>query len=647
MCGICGKINTDGKEIPRKLIQLMSSALSHRGPDDEGIYLNIPAAGSGRPLVSVGLGHRRLSIIDLTKAGNQPMTNENKSIWMVFNGEIYNYKNLRKGLERQGHHFASQTDCEVIIHLFEEEGISCLKRLNGMFAFALWDHKLQTLYLCRDRLGIKPLVYYWDGTSLIFASEIKSILCDSGVSKEMDWDALNLYLTFNYIPAPYTIFKNIKKLAPGSYLAARNKNVEVHQYWDIDRDQKNAENKHGSIEICKKKLCDLLEDAVRMQLIADVPLGAFLSGGIDSSIIVGIMSRISNSAVNTYSIGYKDMPLFDETRFSREVAEFNHTNHHEILLTSQDVLSVVPEVLRSFDEPFADSSAIPTYVVSRETKKHVKVALSGDGGDELFAGYRMYAGEYWYSRYQWFPRMIRKNIFEPLLLSLPDSRDKNLLEHIRIIKKFASGAKEKFEERFYAWNEIFSKNVRENILKKDHQELESMNYDFGKEMVCEMLNSFAGDRINRMLYVDLKNSLPNDMLTKVDLMSMKNALEVRVPFLDHRLVEFVFQLPGNLKLKGRTGKYILREAFKDILPPIFHKRAKQSFEMPISQWLKSDLKFLIHEYLAREKIERQGIFHYHPIEKLIRDLFSNRSDTSWHIWNLIVFQAWYSRYFGP
>jgi asparagine synthase (glutamine-hydrolysing) len=242
--------------------------------------------------------------------------------------------------------------------------------------------------------------------------------------------------------------------------------------------------------------------------------------------------------------------------------------------------------------------------------------------------------------------MIRKNIFEPLLLSLPDSRDKNLLEYIRRIKKFAAGAKEKYEERFYAWNEIFSKKVRENILKKNNQELESMNFDFGKEMVCEIINSYASDRINRMLYVDLKNSLPNDMLTKVDLMSMKNALEVRVPFLDHRLVEFVFQLPGNLKLKGRTGKYILREAFKDILPPILLKRAKQGFEMPISQWLKSDLKFLIHEYLAREKIERQGIFHYHPIEKLIRDLFSNRSDTSWHIWNLIVFQAWYSRYFG-
>jgi asparagine synthase (glutamine-hydrolysing) len=644
MCGICGKINIDGKEIPQKLIQLMSSVLSHRGPDDEGVYLNNPSEGKGHPSVSVGLGHRRLSIIDLTKAGTQPMSNEAGTIWMVFNGEIYNYRNLRKGLERQGHHFASQTDCEVMIHLYEEEGISCLKSLNGMFAFALWDSLAQTLFLCRDRLGIKPLVYSWNGASLVFASEIKSILCDPEVSKEMDWEALNLYLTFNYIPAPTTIFKNIKKLSPGSYLTVRKKNVEIHRYWDIDKDQDNAGNECGNIEICKKNIHDLLEDAVRMQLIADVPLGAFLSGGMDSSIIVGLMSRASARPVNTYTIGYKDMPLFDETRFAREVARFNHTDHHEILLTSRDIRNVIPEVLESFDEPFSDSSAVPTYIVSRETKKHVKVALSGDGGDELFAGYRMYTGEYWYSRYRLFPRMIRKYIFEPLLLSLPDSRDRPLLEYIRRIKKFAGGAKERFEERYYAWNEMFSKDVRENIIKKNNREAESDNIDLGKKMVWEMINSFAGDRVNRMLYVDLKNSLPNDMLTKVDLMSMENGLEVRVPFLDHRLVEYVFQLPGNLKLKGRKGKYILMETFKDILPPILRNRTKWGFEMPVSKWLKSDLKYLINEYLSREKVERQGIFNYHPIEKLIRDLFLNHSDTSWQIWNLIVFQSWYSRY---
>lgn len=645
MCGICGKINIDGKKIPRKLISRMHSVLSHRGPDDEGIYIGNHSQETSHPLVSVGLGHKRLSIIDLSKAGRQPMSNENKTIWMIFNGEIYNFKNLKIELEQNGHNFTSQTDCEVIIHLYEKEGIGCIKRLNGMFAFALWDSKNQTLFLCRDRLGIKPLFYYWDGKSLTFASEIKSILCDPEVSKKIDWNVLNLYLTLNYIPAPYTIFKKIKKLNPGCYIIARKKGLEIKQYWDIERDIEHNKSKEKNIERYKKNLSDLLEDAVRIRLIADVPLGAFLSGGIDSSIIVGLMSRISNLSVNTYSIGYKDIPLFDETEYAREVAKFHHTNHHEIILSSKDVLNTIPEVLTCFDEPFADSSAIPTYIVSRETRKHVKVALSGDGGDELFAGYRMYSGEYWYSRYKLFPQILRKKLIESLLLSLPDSRDKYLLEYFRRIKKFVAGAKDRFEDRFFAWNEIFSRELRENVIRKEKIEFEKINFDIGKDMVLEKLNALDGDNTNRMLYVDLKNSLPNDMLTKVDLMSMKNSLEVRVPFLDHRLVEFVFQIPGNLKLRGKKGKYILLETFKNLLPPILLNRPKWGFEIPISKWLKSDLRFLISEYLSKKKIEKQEIFNFKTIEKLISDLLLNRSDTSWHLWNLIVFQAWYSRHF--
>ncbi len=645
MCGICGKIDFNGKEIPRKLIQLMSSALSHRGPDDEGIYLNIPSEGSGRPLVSVGLGHRRLSIIDLTKAGNQPMTNENKSIWMVSNGEIYNYNDLRNGLERQGHHFSSQTDCEVIIHLFEDEGISCLKRLNGMFAFALWDSKLQTLYLCRDRLGIKPLVYYWDGTSLIFGSEIKSVLQDPGISKEMDKNALDLYLTFNYIPAPYTIFQGIRKLLPGFYLAAKNGSVETRQYWDVANDPPPNGVEGTDIETCKEKLRDLLGDAVRRQLIADVPLGAFLSGGIDSSIIVGLMSKASTRPVQTFSIGFRDMPLFDETGYAREVASFNHTDHHEIVLASRDILDVIPEVLSGLDEPFADSSALPTYIVSRETKKHVKVALSGDGGDELFAGYRMYSGEYWYSRYRRVPRFLRKRFIEPFLHTFPDSRDAYSLEYLRRIKKFVLGAEDRFEDRFFSWNEIFHQELRERIVRQD-QGIGTEERNLGINMIFEKLDFFKSDHVNRMLYADLKHSLPNDMLAKVDLMSMRNSLEVRVPFLDHRLVEYVFRLPGHLKLRGRKGKFILLETFKDLLPPALLKKPKRGFEIPIGRWLKSDLHFLIKEYLSRERIEKQGIFNFEPIEKLVEDLLSKRADTSWHLWNLIVFQNWHSRYFG-
>ncbi len=643
MCGICGKISFDGKEIPRKLISQMNSVLSHRGPDDEGIYTSKEPQKSGHQLVSVGLGHKRLSIIDLSEAGRQPMSNEDETIWMVFNGEIYNYKDLKEKLDQNGHRFISQTDCEVIIHLYEEEGIECTKRLNGMFAFALWDSKTQTLFLCRDRLGIKPLFYYWNGKSLIFASEMKSILCDPEVSKEIDWNALNLYLTFNYIPAPYTIFKKINKLNPGHYFVVRKKSPEIKQFWDIEKKSENK-NKEISTETYKTNLYDLLENSVSMRLIADVPLGAFLSGGIDSSIIVGLMSRISKLPISTCSVGFKDMPMFDETSYAREVAKLHKTDHHEIMLTSKDVLNTIPEVLTCFDEPFADSSAIPTYIVSRETKKYVKVALSGDGGDELFAGYRMYSGEYWYSRYKLFPRVLRKKLIEPILLSLPDSRDKYLLEYIRRIKKLVVGAQDKFEDRFFAWNEIFPRELQANIMKKKPT-IEKINFDLGKEMVQKKLRFLSSDKINQMLYFDIKDSLPNDMLTKVDLMSMKNSLEVRVPFLDYRLVEFVFQIPGNLKLRGKKGKYILLETFKDILPPILLTRPKWGFEIPISKWLKTDLKFLIDEHLSKKKIERQEIFNFEPIEKLISDLFLNRSDTSWHLWNLIVFQDWYSRHF--
>jgi asparagine synthase (glutamine-hydrolysing) len=645
MCGICGKLDFGGRDIPEGLIRRMNAALAHRGPDDEGIHVHNGFSGSGPHGVSVGLGHKRLSIIDLSKAGRQPMANESKTVWIVFNGEIYGFDKLKKELERRGHRFSSNTDSEVVIHLYEEEGIQCLEKLNGMFAFALWDSRCQTLYLVRDRLGIKPLVYFWDGASLIFASEIKSVLQDPGISKEMDRNALDLYLTFNYIPAPHTIFKNIRKLPPGYYLAARNRHVETHRYWDVTNDPSRDQAEGADIDACKKKIHELLEDAVRMQLTADVPLGAFLSGGIDSSIIVGLMSKVSTRPVQTYTIGYQDMPMFDETGYARAVAEFNRTDHHEIMVSSRDLRDVIPEVLTSLDEPFADSSALPTYVVSRETKKHVTVARSGDGGDELFAGYRLYSGEYWYSRYKRVPRLLRKRIVEPFLKALPDSRDTHVLEYLRRMKKFVLGAEDRFEDRFFSWNEIFHQGLRDRILRQE-QGCETGDMRSGKSMVLERLNSFKSDTINRMLYTDLKISLPNDMLAKVDLMSMKNSLEVRVPFLDHRLVEYVFRLPGRLKLPGKKGKFILLEAFKYLLPPALLKRPKRGFEIPIGRWLKSDLHFLIREYLSRERIEKQGIFNFGPIEGLIEDLVSNRADTSWHLWNLIVFQDWHSRYFG-
>jgi asparagine synthase (glutamine-hydrolysing) len=383
-----------------------------------------------------------------------------------------------------------------------------------------------------------------------------------------------------------------------------------------------------------------MEEAVRMQMIADVPLGAFLSGGIDSSIVVGLMARNSSRPVKTYTIGYKDIPLFDETDYAKDVALLNQTDHHEIKLDARDIMEAIPQVLASFDEPFGDSSAVPTFVVSRETRKGVKVALSGDGGDELFAGYRMYKGEDWYGRYRLIPSFIRKNLIEPLCLSLSDSRDEKLSEYIRRSKKFLRGAKDTFAERFFTWNEIFNRDLRKEILSGS----KTVDQELGIKFIASRLNELQDDHINSMLYADLKESLPGDMLKKVDAMSMFHSLEVRVPILDHRVCELAFSMRGDWKLRDGKSKYILVDTFKDILPPSLHNRPKWGFEMPISKWLKTDLRYLIEEYLSKDVITRQGIFNYAVIQELVRNLMSNRVDTSWQIWNLIVFQVWYGQY---
>ena len=639
MCGICGKLVFDGQGISGNLLEAMCKSFSYRGPDDEGTFVSPP----------VGLGHSRLSIIDLSPAGHQPMSNEDGTIWIVFNGEIYDFQELRERLKSNGHTLKSRTDTETIIHLFEEEGIDCLKHLNGMFAFALWDARQQKLWLGRDRFGIKPLNYYWDGRQLVFASEIKAILCDPEVSKEIDPEALDLYLTLNYIPAPWTIFKNIRKLMPGSYLVAKKGEISIETYWDIPaggEQRENSPTRGTPVEETRdfqQRLYALLEGAVKRRLISDVPLGAFLSGGIDSSIIVALMARNSSSPVKTFSIGYKDLPSFDETKYAQEVAKFNKTEHQEFKLGYKDILEAFPAVLETLDEPFADSSAVPTFIVSRETRRHVTVALSGDGGDELFAGYRMYLGEYWSQYYAKIPLFLRDGLIAPLLNTLPDARDKPSLEMIRRMKKFVRGMSISFPDRFYGWREIFPFSTRKELLNKPPEE--NLYLNLVRDMAEDEKDRFEGDIINLMLYMDVKGLLPSDMLTKVDRMSMANSLEVRVPFLDHTFAEFVFQLKGSMKLKGKNRKYILMETFKDLLPPSLHRRPKWGFEMPIGAWLRNELKFLINEYLSEDLITKQGFFNYEIIEGLINNHMNGRQDTSWHLWNLIVFQHWYKTYF--
>jgi len=635
MCGICGKISLERERVSPNLITAMMGALAHRGPDDAGQYRKtIPTAKGAE--ITVGLGHRRLSIIDLSPDGRQPMTNEDGSIWVVFNGEIYNHQALRRELITRGHRFRSRTDTEVLLHLYEDEGIDALRQLNGMFAVAVWDEPRRRLYLCRDRLGIKPLVYYYDYTSLVFASEIRALLQDAAVPREIDSQALVLYLTFNYIPAPLTIYRGVQKIPPGHYLCWEEGKTFIQQYWDIPRD--SGATARREIDDLSHELRCLMEDAVRLQMVADVPLGVFLSGGLDSSIIAAIMARSSPTPIKTFTIAYPDQPLYDETRYARALAEMYGTEHHEIRLDSGEMLRVIPDILSSLGEPFGDSSLIPTSVVSRETRGEVTVALAGDGGDELFAGYRLYQGEALYQYYRRLPRWFRRYALESWIHRLPDSRQVNWLEHLRRLKKFFRGAHDDPIQRLLAWREVFSPELLKNLLNGNLSEVGPQS---GENWLRELDRWPAGD-LNRLLYVELKDSLPSDMLTKVDLMSMREGLEVRVPYLDHRLVELAFHIPGSMKLHRLQRKFILREAFKNLLPPSLHRRSKQGFEVPISVWLEGDLRYLLDEYLSADVLRKQGIFNQSVVEELKTAHRENRRDTSWLLWNLIVFQHWYS-----
>ena len=640
MCGICGKLDLAGTPVPESLLEKMCGTIAHRGPDDHGILVDPP----------VGLGHQRLSIIDLSPSGHQPMSNEDGTVWLVYNGEIYDFEDLRRLLLDRGHRLSSRTDGEVLIHLYEDEGVDCLRRLNGMFAFALWDARRQRLWAGRDRLGIKPFCYFWDGSRFVFGSEIKAILADPEVPRRIDPEGLDLYLSLNYVPPPWTLFRGIRKLPPGCHLTVEGGRLEVTPYWDVPaenapRTGRDRPPRTGSDpEAFSGTLFDTLDAAVGRRLIADVPLGAFLSGGLDSSIVVGLMARHMDRPVQTFSIGYRDLPTFDETSYAREVAAFHKTDHHEFRLDHRDVLDAFPEVLKTLDEPFADSSAVPTYIVSRETRRHVTVALSGDGGDELFAGYRMYRGEAWAGAYGRIPGFLRNGLIAPLVNLLPERRNAPGLEAVRRAKKFVRGMSRSFADRYCGWREIFPLAEREALLRGP------LRRDLYREQTRRAASRCAGlfpdDLVNRMLYLDVRSLLHADMLTKVDRMSMANALEVRVPMLDHTVVACAFAMPGGVKLRGRTGKAVLLDAFRHLLPPALLHRPKMGFEMPINAWLRGELRFLVEDHLNEHAVRSQGVFRPEAVTELVRRHMGGYQDTSWHLWNLIVFSHWHRTYMG-
>ena len=624
MCGITGIIafNDQGKQYLNK-VSAATYALIQRGPDGEGIYFHN----------NVALGHRRLSIIDTSNLASQPFTETSGRYTIVFNGEIFNYKELRKQLINKGIQFKSQSDTEVLLQLYITEKENCLSQLDGEFAFAIYDNLNEELFIGRDRYGIKPIYYYLDESIFAFASEMKALL-KYDIPKEVDSDSLHTYLHLNYIPSPYSIFKNVKKIERGTSIKINNlKSITTASYYSIP--YSSTTNNNLSYSESQKELKKLLHQSVHNRMVSDVPLGAFLSGGIDSSIITALAAQ-ETKHLNTFSIGYKDEPLFDETQYAQLVAKKYNTNHTVFQLSNTDLYEHLFYVLDYMDEPFADSSALAVNILSMHTKKHVTVALSGDGADELFAGYNKHAAELKARNTSLVNTLIKSG--SAIINQLPKSRNSKLGNTFRQLDKFSKGLKLDERERYWRWAGFTKGAEIEELLSS-----KATHFEIRKKELLKGLN----DDYNSVLLMDMKLVLENDMLVKVDRMSMSRSLEVRVPFLDHKIVDFAFSLPPQFKIDNKQRKKILKDAFKDLLPEELYHRGKQGFEVPLLKWFKTDLKSLITDDLLSDKfIEEQNIFNPEAIKRLKQQLFSsNPNDSVARVWALIVFQYWWKKYY--
>jgi asparagine synthase (glutamine-hydrolysing) len=627
MCGITGifAFNLIGK-INKIHVTNATMALEKRGPDFQDIYTD----------EWIGLGHRRLSIIDTSSVANQPMWDENKRFCIIFNGEIFNYRELKHELTNKGIIFRTQSDTEVLLKLYIQEKEACLNKLNGFFAFCIYDKHEQSLFIARDRYGIKPLLYVHDEDKFLFASEMKAIL-QYGIEKNINYSALNTFLQLNYIPAPDTIFTTVKKLLPGHYAKIVNRQLSIVSYYSIPHSVDSA----ISYEEAKQKLKNLLEASVQRRLVADVPLGSFLSGGIDSSVVTGLASRHKKN-LHTFSIGFKDEKFFDETHYAQLVADHFKTEHTVFSLTNDDLYAHVHSILNYIDEPFADSSAINVYILSKETRKHATVTLSGDGADELLAGYNKHAAFHRISHAGWKENLVSSLL--PLWKVMPQSRNGMFSNKARQLRRFAEGMRLPAKERYWQWAGFATEQEALHLFAE--KSIEQLSQEHYQSYKSEYLNSLTSSRdMNEVLLTDMKLVLPNDMLTKVDLMSMANSLEVRVPFLDYEVVNFLFSLPDHYKINHSIRKRILQDAFRDMLPAQLYRRPKKGFEVPLLKWFRKEMKSLIvDDLLSKKRIEEQGLFNYEAIEKLKQQLFSsNPGDVHARIWGLIVFQWWWNK----
>jgi asparagine synthase (glutamine-hydrolysing) len=620
MCGICGKFSPAGVAVPE--LQVMLGALAHRGPDDEGVYVN------GR----VGLGNRRLSIIDLA-GGRQPISNEDETVWIVCNGEIYNYRSLRQGLEQRGHCFRTNSDTEVIVHLYEELGERCLQPLNGMFAFAIWDAKAERLMLARDRIGQKPLFYAEQGNTLWFASEVKSILATGEWQPKMDLESVHHYLSLRFIPAPRTMLQDICKLPPAHYLLLEDGRLRVSRYWDLSFKEKLPLSESDLIEGIEAKLIE----AVTSHLVSDVPVGAFLSGGMDSSMIVALMARQLDTPVKTFSVGVKEQD-FNELPYARLVADRYATDHIEKHVEA-GLISLLPKIIWHLDEP-SDPIAACMFHSAQLASRHVKVVMGGDGGDELFAGFDRYLGVGYLDRYSHIPALIRHKGIGPLLNLIPDSfAYKNLTQKLRWLHKLSllpdPGRRYAAATSFFRFDHEHKRFLYGRALWEQMGSLDSSDFLSGP-----YARANSNDSLDRMLYTDFVTRLPEHTLMLTDRMTMAHGLEARSPFLDHTLVEFMAGVAGDLKIRGRTLKYGLRQVAQDYLPEKIVNRPKQGFMFPVAYWFKNELHPFLGRFLLDSSFVQEGLFRQESIVKLIEDHRHNRQDNHVRLWLLLNLEIW-------
>lgn len=633
MCGIAGWANLDANKPPmfgdEMLLQGMCDSIWHRGPDSEGLWL-----GTG-----VSLGMRRLAIIDL-KTGEQPVWNEDRTVVAVMNGELYNFRELRKELETRGHKFIGQSDTEILPHLYEEFGEAFLDVLNGMFAIALWDAKLNKLILARDRFGEKPLYYGIFDNKLIFGSEPKALLSHPSISPRINLEALRQYLSFDYVPAPYSIYEGISKLPAGHRLVLENGKVKTIRYWSLTFKKPDHQPK---IKEATEHLSELLSDSTRMRMISDVPLGILLSGGVDSSAVAAYAVKHSSSKIKTFSIGFEE-DSFDESKYAREVANHLGTEHFEEKLSVETAVDLIKDVGKWLDEPMSDASILPTLLLSKFVRKHVTVALGGDGGDEIFAGYPMYYGLKMAKVYGAIPKFLRSGMIEPLVKGLPVS-NKNLSFDYKA-KRFVNAANFDTVTRHHAWFGSFTQEEQLNLLTESVKYVTKKNGDIYADAKRLLQNCDSLSELEQMQFLDMNFYLAEDILTKVDRASMAVSLEVRAPFLDHRVAEYAASLPPEFKLKGNVGKFILKKAVQNMLPKTVTKRAKKGFGIPIADWLKGRLNFMLHELLAPDRLIRQDLFDYEQVAKLIREHEQGIASHHKQLWTLLVFQLWYDNFLG-